>query len=173
MVDSPITVASRSYRGLTYDGSDLWTTNGSVLYKISTSGTDINSYTNTLTTESGSGYGQYITDVAWDNRAQQIRILHAAFRGGGYNDYYRLVSLGDITGGTLANYHVVFPIMYGGNPYRCFDIDPNNQDILIRFNSNNFETRVIDGLGTLVLLPSPVTKNNTQTLRVTYQIDYN
>ncbi len=173
VVNSPMTVTTRTYKGLTFDGTDLWTTNGSVLYKISTSGSDITSYTNTLTTETGSGYGQYITDVAWDSRAQKLRILHVAYRAGGYSNYYRLVSLGDIISGALTSYHVLFPTVVDSTPYRCFDIDPDNQDILVRFNSTNIDARIIDGLGTLVVLPSSVTKTNAQTLRVTYQLDYN
>ncbi len=166
-------MTARTYRGLTFDGTDLWSTNGSVLYEISTSGLDVASYTNTLSTETGTGYSQYISDVAWDNRAQKLRILHVSYRPGGYNTYYRLVSLGDITSGVLSNYHVVFSSFVDTTPYRCFDIDSSNQDIVVRFNSTSIDTRRIDGLGTLVVLPSPVVKNNTQTLRVTYQLDYN
>lgn len=58
-----------------------------------------------------------------------------------------------------------------------FEIDSNGEILitqgLVNNTTNSYVSRVrLDGLGSRTVLASPVTKNNTQTMKITYQMNY-
>lgn len=50
VIDAPISITTRSYRGLTFDGTNLWTLVGTQAHCINTSGADVSNFATTFGT---------------------------------------------------------------------------------------------------------------------------
>ncbi len=201
IVDSPISITPRSYRGLTFDGTDLWTIASGVVYRISLAGVDVSSFTPSFGTLGNSN--TYIGDVVWDNFRSVLIVLaigYSSWRYGfGYatnHDYVLCTQHYNKTGvvlsmGTCINpwngSRNIFTLNagtdsgYGGSAsdvYRYFDIKSPDTFAVTVYSGSLYPTgnRIMDiradGMGSRILLPSPITKTSAHTFRVSYTLTY-
>lgn len=222
LIDGPFAITTRTaYYGLTYDGTDLYTlgvstfstspgTNSQPLYKISTSGVDVATYSILLgdsTSYSNDGYYERALSIAYDNNRNQLIIgtgyiyntgntqAAAALYWNGYSGRFMYYDTTGNPAGVDAS-SVVWPMqinsfpnngarkpiysMYNDWQYLWtpdFEVDSNSEILitqgLVGNNTNSYVSRVrLDGMGSRTVLASPVTKNNTQTMKITYQMNY-
>lgn len=89
LIDGPTTITNRSYRGLTYDGSHLWSIAGAssnlfTLYKISTNGNDVSNAPVTLPPHEwsgapGTGVGEWAYGLAYEPTKQLVYVATWAY----------------------------------------------------------------------------------------------
>ena len=190
LVDGPISVTARSYRGLTSDGSGLWTTarNDTNVYKISYSGVDISNFSANLgdsntVTYWGLDVGR---DICWDSATNTLLVTGGYYPASSNWQRMRRYTVSGSSTGYLTslnawdgssyvggyNYNYYYYDTYYATTY--FDLLNDNTLLLPRHTYDNnyiFSVR-LDDMGTRALLPSPITKTNSQTLRVTYEFNY-
>jgi len=189
----PYTTTTRSYNSLTHDGTKLWSlTNSSenhTAWSISTAdGSDVSNFNFTTfksTAPSYSGYNQ-ATGLCWDSTNQRLWIK--THYTNTYNWGYTYTPTGragamyayDTSGNQVAidvslaawnpagnNWTLLWP-----SPSTYTDVDIIDQSQFITILGSTMYRFRLDGLGTRYKLDSPVVKNNTQTLKVIYQINY-
>jgi hypothetical protein len=198
VINPPVPVTARAYRGLTYDGTNLWSIVNLNAYCINTAGADVSNFATTFGTLGTSD--TVICDIAWDSQAGQLIVMASGLAQVGYsNQGYMLSGIRYSTSGSPESFGIrLNPYSKGGVSYgapafyraysadymRFFDVVDTNT-LLISVYAFYAETNYasypqgsslmkirLDGMGSRVLLPSPITKTNSQTLRVTYQMDY-
>lgn len=164
----PFTVTTRSYICLAYDGTSLWSItqdSGSnhTGWKMSTvDGSDVSNFTFTTNPSS------VVCGLAWDSTKNILWMRYSGTTG---------IQAWDSSGNRKAteiSTQVYTPSAgnYLTNLNQSNDFDMVSGYQLAFANSTTMYHLRMDGLGTRALLPSPVTKNNTQTLRLIYQINY-
>lgn len=193
VVVGPVAITSRSYVGLCYDGTDFWTFASGSVYRISTAGADLASFPIDMSVSPDAGANHPSSPVVHDlvlsptnNKLYVIfRLTGASFY---QNNNFISAKVYD-TSGNKVDMWVSFVPFYNNarrtsptNNYvvgtAYFDIvDENNLLLLGNLGStypggNNASIMRLDGMGSRVRLASPITKDDTQTLRITYRVDY-
>ncbi len=192
---SPIAITGRDYRTLTFDGTNLWTAvqNGTTVtvYSINPSdGSDVGNFTYSI--PSPSGYAESHAGLAWDATRQFLWVkIHTRYDTGNSSNWSfretRIIPFdtsGVIMGGAISSMEP-WVKAYTGSTINIhtmshyladFDMADANTFLVPGYSSSlgNFIVSTIKGtcLGSRALLPSTVTKLNTQTLTVTYQMNY-
>lgn len=164
----PFTVTTRSYICLAHDGTNLWSItqdSGSAHtgWKINTTdGSDMTNFTFTTNPSS------VVCGLAWDSTKNMLWMRYSGTTGFQAWD----------TSGNKKNVEISTSTYtpsagnYNTSLTQSNDIDMVNDHELAVPNSTTVYHIRLDGMGTRALLPSPVTKNNTQTLRLIYQLNY-
>lgn len=192
----PFTLTSRTYSYLAHDGTNLWAavqTTGTTtvtLYKLnSTSGADMTNFATTLPNTDGA---YKISGLAWEPTFQRLWLKAVTTTNNGTfpNDITRGFLRSFNTSGTTQTPDISLnptdmtgtgiQVLYstginsGAFTQQDFDIiDAYQFAVPTNWNSVNRIARFRpDGLHTRSLLGSPVTKTNTQTLKLIYQINY-
>ena len=189
----PFTLTTRAYRCLAYDGTSLWSitqnTNANhTAWKLSTAnGSDISNFSfnayaraSNPTTYYNSVYG-----LCWDSTYSRLWMRTFS------SDTFTLSTLmsfdtngnpqtPDVSGyawypNTATSLYLAQSV--GPTYVRDFDVIDGNQFAMPAYNNTAFANervyRVrVDNMGTRSLLSSPVSKTNTQTLKVIYTINY-
>lgn len=164
----PFTITTRSYICLAHDGINLWSItqdSGSAHtgWKINTTdGSDMTNFTFTTNPSS------VVCGLAWDSSKNMLWMRYSGTTGfqawdTSGNRKSVEISTSSYTP-SVANYNTALS--------QANDIDMVNDHELAVPNSTTLYHIRLDGMGTRALLPSPVTKNNTQTLRLIYQLTY-
>lgn len=189
IINSPIAITPRSYRGLTFDGTNLWTTliGSNAIHCISTTGNDISNFDAILGDSNISTYWGLVIgrDICWDSYNNMLLITGGTYSNGPWQRMFRYSTSGLQAGitaslnawdgsGYMGNFQYNY---YSYSTYYAptfFDIIDKDNFLMPRhtYDTDSIVTVRVDSMGTRVLLPSPITKTNTQTLRVTYQMDY-
>ena len=197
LIDSPTNITTRSYRGLTFDGTDLWTVAGGMVYQISLTGSNISNFTPSFGalsggTDSDTSKVTVVCDIAWDEHRESLVILASGYVswrygfGYSYNLFYHLCTqIYSRTGtklsiGTRLNpWNGGVSYFVGGSYDRYFDITSSEHYIVSINNSgsgyptgNRIMDIRADGMGSRILLPSPITKTSAHTFRVSYTLTY-
>lgn len=207
LIDAPTTITNRSYAGLAFDGSDLWTIstvsdNTFSLNRISTNGSDLSSSTINLPTHNyqGTGLGEIAYGIAYEASRQLIyttthayHIQSSSWKAGGGSSVDSPYATSAIRAFTTSGEEAMVPTSllaytinsgasywlnsingtYTTNDLDFEMIDPYQVLFLDRKSSTSYVRRLLlDGMGSRALLPSPITKTDTQTMRITYQMDY-
>ncbi len=180
----PFTPTSRAYSFLAHDGSNLWsiTDNGSNNYtawKLSpTDGTDVSNFSFSTPPSNG------VSGIAWDKYKNLLwvrRFVNSVTTSG--------IQAWDSTGKpsgvevsmhayvpSSANYTTNLGYSYWNGGSGDFDMVSSSQFVFCLRDgdgsSYSMSTCQLDGMGTRALLPTPVVKNNTQTLKLIYTINY-
>jgi len=198
----PITITNRSYTSLTFDGTDLWTlanigNRAFTFYKISTSGSDVANIpiTNSAQSQTTTAYA-----LAYEPTKQYLYVASydvwfwGATHGIGYSNQTKPnISAFDLSGNEVmvpsallawwprsstSRLSLLHDYRNGDEQFTTSDFDLLDRYQFIMPRAGNFSPPhrvfrvLLDGLGTRALLPSPITKTDTQTLRITYQMDY-
>lgn len=164
----PFTITTRSYICLAHDGTNLWSVtqdSGSnhTGWKINTTdGSDMTNFTFTTNPSS------VVCGLAWDSTKNMLWMRYSGTTGfqawdTSGNKKNVEISTSSYTP-SVGNYNTALS--------QANDIDMVNDHELAVPNSTTLYHIRLDGMGTRALLPSPVTKNNTQTLRLIYQLNY-
>jgi len=179
----PFTLTNRTYEFLVHDGTNLWSASlvsGTTytLWSLNPSdGSDITNFNITLNTNN------VLSGLAWDNSrsvfwsrqwsSSAVVVGLQAWDSSG-NKKSVESSIGGVTNqGVFTPSNGSFNNHIGGtstNARRDFDIIDSSH-FALPSTSTVYICRA-DGLGTRALLSSPVNKQNTQTLKVIYQINY-
>lgn len=192
VINPPVTITTRSYRGLTFDGTKLWTTviADPAIYSFATTGgsyvstfnVPIETYENALTYWVNSG-----RDICWDSSTNSLILFMGTYvRNGGYqrmrrydtsgNEIGVLTSINAWDGSSYQNNYLYnyynYDSYYATTYYDIIDKDTIICPVYLNVGTNLIYKIRLDGMGSRVLLPSTITKTNAQTLRVTYQMDY-
>lgn len=164
----PFTVTTRSYICLAHDGTNLWSItqdSGSAHtgWKINTTdGSDMTNFTFTTNPSS------VVCGLAWDSTKNMLWMRYSGttgFQAWDTSGNKKSVEISTSTYTPSAgNYNTALT--------QSNDIDMVNDHELAVPNSTTLYHIRLDGMGTRALLPSPVVKNNTQTLRLIYQLNY-
>lgn len=200
----PTTITNRSYLGLTFDGTALWSLTGTnstfTVYKISTAGADVSNFSINLGTAPIPSYDETPYAIACDISTQTLYVTTWARSGSGYGGS---TAIGDTlytasairAYDTAGNEAMIPASLAAWRPTSASRVwltapqDNNNQVFaadIVMIDKNQFLAPVrttiggtsaiqrilLDGMGSRALLPSPITKTNAQTLRITYQMDY-
>ncbi len=165
----PFVVTTRSYIRLAYDGSALWSItqdSGSnhTAWKLNTSdGSDMTNFPFVTNTSS------VVCGLAWNDNTNTLWMRYSGTTG---------FQAWDTSGNKKAveiSTSAFTPSAgnYASNLNSGLDFDfINSYEIAVSQATNTVYKCRLDGMGTRALLPSPVTKNNTQTLKLIYQINY-
>ncbi len=197
LIDGPISITARSYRGLTFDGTDLWTIASGVVYQISLTGSNISNFTPSFGalsggTDSDTSKATAVCDIAWDEHRENLVILasgYASWRYGfgySYNPFYHLCTQIYSRAGTKLSIGTRLNPWNGGVLYfvgtaydRYFDITSSEHFVVSINNSGSgyaTGSRIMniraDGMGSRMLLPSSITKTSAHTLRISYTLTY-
>lgn len=187
IIDPPVSVASRSYLGLTFDGTNLWTTvvGSPAIYCLSTSGSDISSFNANLGDSNLSTYWGLVVgrDICWDAATNSLLIIGGYYgRSNPWQQMFRFDVTGNRIGYTVSfnawnssgnyNYNYYSYDTYDGTTF--FDKVDADTYILPKhtYNTDTLVFLRVDQMGSRFLLPSTITKTDQQTLRVTYQFNY-
>lgn len=192
----PHTITTRSYIALAYDGTKLWSVTqdsnqNHTAYSISTTdGSDVSNFTFTTYYSSSSYPGADIAvGLCWDSTTQRLWVRTHSARSGNATGYVMPALYAFDTSGnrqavsvalnawltSTAQYAPYYTVpgalwQYSSSTYFDFDVIDSYQ-FAMPMSTSVHRVR-IDGLGTRAKLDSPVIKNNTQTLKVIYQINY-
>lgn len=165
----PFTVTNRNYICLAFDGTDLWSItqdSGSnhTAWKLNViDGSDMTNF------GFATNPSAVVCGLAWDRFKNIFWMRYSGTTG---------VQAWDTSGNKKAveiSTSVYTPSAgnYYTNLSSAYDLDLISQNEIVFPQATNMVYRCrLDGLGTRALLPTPVTKNNTQTLRLIYQINY-
>lgn len=188
LVVGPLAVTNRTYKGLTFDGTNLWTIVGTSVYGISTAGADVFNFPVDMT----SNTYQYANPVALHDIVYDASIsrLYIVFRleGSSYAQNNNFVSAKtyDTSGNIDGMWISLSP--YYNNAKRTannfvagigyFDLVEEQKLFYMGSLGTGYPTGNIactlriDGMGSRALLSSPIVKTDEQTLRITYRMDY-
>ena len=190
VVDSPVSVTARTYAGLTFDGTNLWTTVSGQVHELSTLGADVSDFNGSFITTGSS----IINDIAWSSQISKLLVLGRTRIGSETSIFIRYFTK---TGATTGIDVIANPqyqglrgdYRHGSNSnssnllYPTLDTIDKHTLLLATRNmydssyQNYPETPLlqkvrINGMGSRAILPSSITKTNQQSLRITYQMDY-
>ncbi len=163
----PFTITTRSYIRLVHDGTSLWSitqdsgSNHSAWKINTTDGTDMTNFQFVTNTSS------VVCGLAWNNNLLWARYSGTTgFQAWDTSGNRKVVEIStSVYTPSAANYST--------NLSSAYDFDfINSSHIAVAQATNMIYRCRLDGMGTRALLPSPVTKNNTQTLKLIYQINY-
>ncbi len=193
LIDAPVSVTDRQYRGLTFDGTTLWTTVSVSntdwhVHRLNTSGGDVsefNAYPGAISPGTAN-----VCDIAYDIERSLLYILgRGVYDGSGQ----LACSVFNLSGQSTGTFISMQPFYQGNRGYyyqgdistSYFDYSGNSTLRLITTHGSNtnvpyypyptgtmVQTLRIDGMGSRALLPSPITKTDQQSLRITYRMDY-
>ncbi|MCA9331473.1 hypothetical protein KC968_00865 [Candidatus Saccharibacteria bacterium] len=165
----PFAVTTRNYIALAYDGNDLWTItqdSGSshTAWKINTTdGSDVSNFTFVTNPTA------VVSGLAWEPTKNLLWMRYSGATG---------IQAWDTNGNKKSveiSTSVFTPSVanYSTNLNSGYDLDMISAHEVALPQATNYVYRCrLDGMGTRALLPSPVAKSNTQTLRLIYQINY-
>jgi hypothetical protein len=199
LIDGPTIITNRNYRGLTFDGTDLWTLVDWQVFRIASNGNDISnfdSYLGQLTTINLEG----AHDISYNSATNQLEVAcYGRYANYGSHSSHDIIHSFSMNGeasslsiqltpyfhGVQVNYHSVNGV---ADPQSYFDIIDTQHRLFLKNINNTYsspsaynifigpgwqlQTLRIDGMGSRALLPSPITKTSAQSLRITYQMDY-
>jgi hypothetical protein len=189
----PYTTTTRSYYSLTHDGTKLWSLTNSnenhTAWSISTAnGSDVSNFNFTTFKSTQGSYGGYnqATGLCWDSTNQRLWIKTSYNNSLNWDngEYPTVRSSAMYAYDTSGNQVAINVSLLAWNPTAngytalCYppstltDVDIIDQSQFITILSSNMYRFRLDGMGTRYKLDSPVVKNNTQTLKVIYQINY-
>ena len=188
----PFATTTRSYIALAHDGTRLWSAvlNSGVSYTMyaidTTNGNDMTNFNFSTYYNTFYAYTSGVCGLAWDSTYSRLWVrtdypVAAANDSNGLgtraamysfdtsgNPQTPMVNLTSYTPSTGSFDNRLWPAASANR--RDFDMIDANQ-FAMPLGSTIYRVRA-DGLATRALLPSPVTKTNTQTLKVIYQINY-
>ena len=193
VINAPVSITARTYRGLTFDGTNLWTTviaDPAIYSFATTGGSHVSTFSipnetyENVNTYWGLNSGR---DICWDPTTNTLVLFVGTYqRTGGYQRFRRYTTSGTEVGvpmllnawdgssyqiNYLYNYYN-YDTYYATTYYDFIDKDTLICPVYLSGGLSLLYKIRLDGMGSRVLLPSPITKTNTQTLRVTYQMDY-
>ncbi len=192
---TPVAIASRDYRTLAFDGTNLWSAvqsgNTVTMYRINPSdGNDVSNFSYTLSPAANTA--DLHAGLCWHPDRQQlwVRINTRRVTSNSANWHFpngRLIGFdtaGNVTTGAVG-LEAWLPAYTGtrvvrvGPQYYLTDFDYYDRDHFSLPSASTYasSTNVVtllhpDSLGSRSLLPSTITKTDQQTLTVTYQINY-
>lgn len=185
--EGPYNTTNRNHRYLAFDGTNLWSATQSgatvTFWCINpANGNDINNFTHeTYRTSSGDYYSQMVCGLCWEPTFQRLWVRYTMYSHGGAGAQYNKATIQGFnvsgeqdtpeislraynfnTGGTAALYHYSISA--------DFDYIDGTQ-FAVPYSTAVYRFRP-DSMATRAKLSPAVTKNNTQTLKVVYQVDY-
>lgn len=199
LIDGPTNVTNRAYRGLTFDGTSLWTLVNWQVYQIDTSGNDVSNFDGYFGPLGVSLSREGVLDISYNADSGLLEIMAYGLYASGSARRTHIASQGFSASGIKSNLLTYLMPNYKGNRVlhyysnnqdyllSYFDIAENNKwvqliDVDVYYNIQNAPkfpysgtsllTLRIEGMGSRALLPSPITKTSSQSLRITYQMDY-
>lgn len=184
--NGPIDLTTRAYAHMTFDGTSLWMAvsvgQNVTFHSVNPSnGNDVSNFTHALPMSSS-----VLTGMSWDRDTNRLWLkIDSSTTAAGHMEFSMLRALN--TSGELQMVDVsLYAWVYGASSsnslylpyspgwYYDFDVIDSYQFAVANYNGTT--SRVVrfrpDGMGSRALLPSPVTKTNSQTLKLIYQINY-